>query len=284
MSPRKRDMGTTTSNGVSQSRFLSSVEVAAPGRAAAATREDASKSPDAIVSHAIRIICVDDHALLVAGLTAQFAIEGKIEVVGRMSSATGLIEEVRRLMPTAVLLDIEMPGPDAFEVAERLKRAYPAVRLIVLSSHIRDAYISASFAAGIEAYFAKSDELADIMNGIYEVVKSPPGTFILGPKVRERCRPVMIPEAAGTKSRASRKKMVWSDSGGPMTLLATLTAREAEILRLVGKGLSRNQIAAQLFRSVKTIDGHQERMMKKLGIEARADLMRFAIREGLAQP
>jgi DNA-binding NarL/FixJ family response regulator len=68
-----------------------------------------------------------------------------------------------------------------------------------------------------------------------------------------------------------------------MTLLASLTPREIEILRLIGKGLSRVQIGAQLCRSVKTIDGHQDRMLRKLGIEARADLMRFAIREGLAQ-
>ncbi len=71
--------------------------------------------------------------------------------------------------------------------------------------------------------------------------------------------------------------------GAPMTLLSSLTSREAEILRLIGKGLSRVQIGAQLCRSVKTVDGHQDRMMKKLGIVTRADLMRFAIREGLAQ-
>jgi DNA-binding NarL/FixJ family response regulator len=71
--------------------------------------------------------------------------------------------------------------------------------------------------------------------------------------------------------------------GMPDTLLGSLTPREAEILRLIGKGLSRAQIAAQIYRSVKTVDGHQDRMMKKLGIKVRADLMRFSIREGLAQ-
>ena len=254
-----------------------------PGRTAGKESADLTRNGEVTASHAIRILCVDDHAMLVAGLTAQFAIEGKIEVVGRLASADRLIEEVKNLMPTAVLMDIEMPGADVFEVAASLKRAYPGVRLIVLSAHIRDAYISASFAAGIEAYFAKSDELADIVNGIYEVAKSPPGTFLLGPKVRERCRPVMNPGVGGSKAAKDRRSMTWADSGGPMTLLASLTGRESEILRLVGKGLSRNQIAEQLFRSVKTIDGHQERMMKKLGIESRADLMRFAIREGLAQ-
>jgi DNA-binding NarL/FixJ family response regulator len=162
-----------------------------------------------------------------------------------------------------VLLDIEMPGPDAFEMADRLKRAHPDVRVIILSAHIRDAFISASFSAGACAYFAKSDELEDIVLGIHEVMRSRSPSFILGPKVRERCRPIGRRPArgGGTGDDTSVMRM-----GAPMTLLASLTSREAEILRLIGKGLSRTQIATQLCRSAKTIDGHQDRMMKKLGI------------------
>ncbi len=236
-----------------------------------------------VASRAIRMLCVDDHAMLVAGLKSQFAFEGRIEVVGRLATAAKLLDEVERLSPTVVLLDIEMPGPDSFEMADRLRREHPDVRVIVLSALVRDAYISASFSAGICAYFAKSDELEDIVNGIYEVVASRTKTFVLGPKVRERCRPVTT-----GRTLASRKRVPTGDGPAdkdkaPVTLMDSLTDREAEILRLIGKGLSRNQIAAQLCRSVKTVDGHQERMMKKLAIGARADLMRFAIREGLAQ-
>lgn len=256
-----------------------------PGSPRAANQpgaRDADSLREPTASHAIRVLCVDDHAVLIEGLKAQFAIESRIEVVGQLSSATRLAEEVDRLRPNAVLLDIEMPGPDAFEMADRLKRIHPEVRVMVLSAHIRDAFISASFTAGVSAYFSKSDELEDIVKGIYEVVGARTGTFVLGPKVRERCRPI---EAGSSNSarRANSRASAASPSGTPMTLLNSLTARETEILRLIGKGLARNQIAAQLCRSVKTIDGHQERMMKKLGIEARADLMRFAIREGLAE-
>ena len=231
-------------------------------------------------SHAIRVLCVDDHAVLVEGLRAQFAIEGRIEIAGRLPSAARMIEEVERLKPGAVLLDIELPGPDAFEMADRLRRAHPEVRIIVLSAHIRDAFISASFAAGASGYFAKSDELEDISQGIIDVMKSKTGGFVLGPKVREQCRPLATHGHHSTRTidRAN------ADDGTPaVTRLDSLTARELEILRLIGKGLSRVQIGAQLCRSAKTIDGHQDRMMKKLGISARADLMRFAIREGLAQ-
>ncbi len=227
--------------------------------------------PEANGRAPLRLLCVDDHVVLVEGLKAHFSIKGDIEVVGRMATAASLADEVARLKPNVVMLDIEMPGPDAFEMADRTRRKFPEVRIIVLSAHIRDSFISASFRAGVSAYFAKSDDLDDIVKGIFEVSRSRNGSFLLGPKVRERCSPT--PQGpAETDAR----------TGDPKTLLNSLTAREDEILRLVGKGMSRHQIAAQLCRSVKTIDAHQGRMMRKLGIEARADLIRFAIREGLA--
>lgn len=238
---------------------------------------------DDVVSSAIRVICVDDHAVLIEGLKARFAIDGGIEVIGGLTTTSHLLDEVKRLRPDVILLDIEMPGPDAFEMADRLTRTHPDIRIIVLSAHIRDAYISAAFAAGVWAYFAKSDELHDITTGIYEVMRAKRGAFVLGPKVRERCQPLNEGGAAAAAFGKSGNETAVMRSGAPMTLLASLTPREAEILRLIGKGLSRNQIAEQLCRAVKTVDKHQGRMMTKLGIAARSDLMRFAIREGLAQ-
>ncbi|MBK7405689.1 MAG: response regulator transcription factor [Phycisphaerales bacterium] len=244
---------------------------------------NAQPGPGGVVSHAIRVLCVDDHAVLVEGLKVQFAIDAGIEVVGRLGSAVRLVEEVRRHRPDAVLLDIEMPGPDAFEMADRLRHTLPEVRVIVLSAHIRDGFISAAFTAGVSGYFAKTDELEDIVGGIREVMRGRADGFVLGPKVRERCRHLPTRAGGRTDSAMSRHDLTVMRTGAPLTLLASLTPRELEVLRLIGKGLSRTQIAAQLCRSVKTIDAHQDRMMKKLGIAARAELMRFAIREGLAQ-
>src|SRR5262249_24918676 len=180
------------------------------------------------------------------------------------------------LRPDVVLLDIEMPGPDAFEMADRLRHMHPNVRVIVLSAHIRDGFISAAYKCGAWGYFAKSDDLQAITDGIVTVARNHSGTFVLGPNVQERCRPQTGRSAA--PDRASGH-----GGGAPATPLGSLSQREIEVLRLIGKGLSRTEIAAELSRSAKTIDGHQERIMKKLGIESRADLMRFAIREGLAQ-
>jgi DNA-binding NarL/FixJ family response regulator len=217
---------------------------------------------------------VDDHAVLIEGLRAQFAIDNRIGVVGRLPSAERLLEESARLKPDVVLLDIEMPGPDAFEMADRLRHMQPTVRIIFLSAHVRDAFISAAYKCGAWGYFAKGDELEDIAAGVREVARSVAGTFVLGPKVRERCRPAG--PAGGRRAR--------SDPGeAPRTAIDLLTPRELEVLRLMGKGKSRTEIAAELCRSAKTIDGHRERIMKKLHVSSSAELMRFAIREGLAE-
>jgi DNA-binding NarL/FixJ family response regulator len=223
---------------------------------------------------------VDDHAVLVEGLKAHFGIEGRIGVVGWLPSAEHLIDEIEKLRPPpdVVLLDIEMPGPDAFEVADRLHRQFPRVRVIFLSAHIRDGYIAAAYKCGAWGYFAKSDDPDDIAAGVATVAQNSAGTFVMGPKVQRHCRPIP-PRATG----AAREGGTASTDAEPGTPLGSLTGREVEVLRLIGRGLSRNDIAAELCRSAKTIDGHQERVMKKLGIATRTELMRFAIREGLAE-
>ena len=237
----------------------------------------------------IRVVCVDDHAMLIEGLRAQFSIDQAIEIVGQLDSATGMIDACKRLRPDAVLLDIEMPGPDVFEMTERLKLACPEVRVMILSAHVRDGYISAAFNAGACAYFAKSDQVEDIVHGVLRMVAEEQSGFLLGPRVLERCRaPTLGRSATASRRSIQRPRGSPNDEAaaltpiGPLTMLASLTGRESEVLRLIGSGLSRTQIAAQLCRSVKTIDGHQDRMMRKLAIRSRADLMRFAIREGLA--
>lgn len=225
----------------------------------------------------IRVLCVDDHAVLVEGLVRQFAIEDRIRVVGRLGSAEKLLDEATRLRPDVVMLDIEMPGPDIFEMADRLRHMHPKMRFVFLSAHIRDGYLAAAYKCGAWGYFAKGDDLTAIVAGILEVARNAAGTFVMGPKVSERCRP------AKAASSGDLKRPLKSTEAAPATPLSSLSEREIEVLRLIGKGLSRVEIGKELSRSAKTIDGHQEHIMKKLGIESRADLMRFAIREGFAE-
>ncbi len=214
----------------------------------------------------IRILCVDDHRFLVDGLHARFDLESDLEYVGSLPNANDIVDAVKRLKPHVVLLDIEMPGRDPFEAVEDLCRLCPEVRTIILSAYVRDHYISSATQSGVYGYFSKSDDAEAIVNGIRKVAQ---GEFAFGPKVRERC----APPARGM----SGHPIV------PSSKLDLLTPREAEVLRMIGKGLSRSDIAKGLSRSPKTVDGHREAIMEKLDIHDRAELVRFAIREGLVE-
>jgi DNA-binding NarL/FixJ family response regulator len=225
----------------------------------------------------VRVLCVDDHLLLAEGMRVQVSLDPELEFVGHLPDATHLLEAVERTHPDIVTMDIEMPGPDVFEAADQLQRKFPDVRFVLLSAHIRDSLLAAAYRCGASGYFSKGEDLLDIMDGLKRIVHSKRGTFIVGPKVMVQC-----PSARAVRS-SHRTRRAATESAAPISAVDRLTSREIEVLRLIGSGKSRVEIAQVLTRSPKTVDGHQERMMKKLGIETRSELMRFAIREGIAQ-
>jgi DNA-binding NarL/FixJ family response regulator len=237
----------------------------------------ARRKSDSTPPPLVRVLCVDDHAVLVEGLKAHFAIRREIQCVGYLPTAESLVEEVERFNPDVVMLDIDMPGPDIFEIADRLHQKHPKTPFIFLSAHVRHGYLSAAYGCGASGYFAKGDDLDDIVLGVKQVASRADGAFVMGPNVKKHCVP--------PKGKVSRAR---SGSGNqadlpPRNALETLTLREIEIVRLIGKAQSRTEIAEELSISAKTVDGHQDRIKKKLNIESREELVRFAIREGLAE-
>ena len=215
----------------------------------------------------IRIVCVDDHAFLIDGLESRFEAERDLRCVGRLPSAEGLSREIGELKPDVVLIDIEMPGPDVFEAVTDLQHMLPGVRVIFLSAHVRDHYISSAMEAGAYGYFSKSDDPDSIIDGIRRVARK--GEIVFGPKVTARIKPMPRVRKKGSQPIE--------------TVLDTLSPRELEVLRLIGRGLTRTAIADALCRSPKTVDGHREKIMEKLNIHDRGELVRYAIREGLAE-
>ncbi len=216
-------------------------------------------------SRPARVLCVDDHSFIVEGLKVRLDLEDDMEFVGSLSSADGLADEAERLAPDVVLLDIEMPGRDPFEAIADLHRRCPGARTIMLSAYVRDHYISAATRAGAWGYFCKSEDASTLVEGIRSVVR---GHFAAGPTVQARYQP--------------NRDLAHSALLG-LSRLDLLTRREQEILRMIGRGLSRSGIAKVTGRSPKTIDGHRESIMQKLDIHDRGELVRFAIREGLAE-
>ena len=218
-----------------------------------------------MISDPIRVLSVDDHAFIAQGLATRIAVERDLEFVGSLRSAEGLITEVDRKSADVVLLDIEMPGPDPMDSLESLVRVRPDVRVIMLSAYVRDSFIDRSLRAGAWGYVSKSDDPDCVIDAVRQVMR---GEFAFGPKVLERCS--VDPRGASNASR-------------PTSRLDGLTPREVQVLSLIGRGLSRVEIAHTLHRSPKTIDNHRAAIMEKLAIHDRVELARYAIKEGLAE-
>ena len=225
----------------------------------------------------VRVLCVDDHEMLLEGMKVQIESEPDLDFVGGLRSVENLIPEIQRLRPDVVLLDMEMPGPDVFEAADQLHYKFPKLPFIFLTAHIRDSVLSAAYRCGASGYFVKSDSLPDIMAGIRKVVRAKRPTFVMGPKVRQGC--VAFKPRCNIRRSARRSCVLHL----PSTKLQTLSSRELEVLRLIGKGMTRSAIANELCRSVKTIDGHQEHIMKKIGVHSRGELICWAVHEGLVE-
>jgi DNA-binding NarL/FixJ family response regulator len=236
----------------------------------------------------IRVLSVDDHAFLAEGLRARLAMEPDMEVVGHLPRAEGLVQKVRDTMANIVLLDIEMPGPDPFEALAELRQQCPDARTIILSAYVRDRYVDATVKAGAWGYLAKSDEPEVIVGAIRDVAD---GRFVFGPMVLERCRQLGREEARINGNGGGVGLAEAPATGGtatavltpPTSRLGALTPRELQILRMIGKGMSRTEIAKVIFRSPKTVDAHRASIMEKLAIHDRVELARYAIREGLVE-
>jgi two-component system nitrate/nitrite response regulator NarL len=215
----------------------------------------------------VRVLCVDDHPLLVEGIRARFKSEPRLELVGELRSAENLVVEAKKCRPDVVLLDVAMPGLDPFAAASDLHRCCPAAKPVFLSAYIRDHYLDAAFQAGAWGYLYKGDDIEDIVHAIKRVAA---GEYVFSPRVQQRVRVQASVGPAGKAPRSSK--------------LGALTPAEIQVLRMIGRGLSREQIAETLHRSVKTIDTHRAAIMEKLDIHDRTELALFAVREGLIDP
>lgn len=211
----------------------------------------------------INVLCVDDHELLIEGLAARMSVEPDIAYVGRLPDAESVVERARELHANVILLDIDMPGVSPLDRLIDLRSALPGVKVVILSAHIRDHYIDTALSRGAAGYFWKGDKPTAIIDGIRRAAS---GRLAVSDEVAERLRSTRSNTAGDGRSR-----------------LSLLSPRELEVLRLVGRGMSRADIARAFCRSMKTIDSQHTSIMKKLDIHDRAELTRFAIAEGLVE-
>ena len=203
----------------------------------------------------LRVVIVDDHAVVRSGLRLLLAREEGIEPVAEAANAIEAVACALEHQPDIVLVDVTMPGESGIDAIPRLLAASPASKVLVLSMHDDPRYLRGAFSAGASGYVLKDAADAELVAAIREVAG---GSTYVNPALGAR----MI--AAGTKEQADAEADPLSD-------------REHEVLRLLALGHTNQEIAEQLFISVRTAETHRAHIMRKLGLGSRAELVRYAL-------
>ena len=209
----------------------------------------------------IRVLIVDDHAILREGVRALLQLQADIEVVGEASNGTEAIEAVARLDPDVVLMDIAMPGLGGIEAAIELKKQGRRARILILSQYEDREYVRRLLKAGVSGYVLKKSAGAELANAIRAVHR---GGLVLDPEVARTAMEEANPASPGASDPYE-----------------ALTDREKQVLKLVAEGKSNKEVAEVLGISVKTAMSHREHVMEKLGVHNRTELVRFAIKRGV---
>jgi two-component system response regulator NreC len=209
---------------------------------------------------ATRVLLADDHALIRQGLKALLEKQG-FQVVGEASNGQETIRSVEETQPDVAIVDISMPILNGVDAARELKKSVPKTKVILLTQHDDDQYVTESLRAGVKGYVLKSQAAKDLVRAIQEVCR---GSVYLSPSISRA-----VVDAYLSNTHVSTDP---------------LSGRERQVLQLVGEGKATKDIAVHLGISVKTAESHRARLMKKLDIHETASLVRYAIRRGLIQP
>jgi DNA-binding NarL/FixJ family response regulator len=216
----------------------------------------------------IRVLLVDDQALVRGGFRALLDAQGDIEVAGEAADGADAVEQAVELLPDVVLMDIRMPGTDGLEATRRIGSddRLGDVKVVILTTFDLDEYVFEALRVGASGFLVKDTEPAELVQAVRVVAA---GDALLSPGVTRR----LVAEFA----QRSRQPHATTE-------LEVLTEREREIVALVGEGLSNDEIAARLVVSPATAKTHVSRAMIKLGVRDRAQLVVVAYQTGLVRP
>ena len=211
----------------------------------------------------IRVLIADDHAIVRDGIRALLRLSDDMEVVGEAADGREAVELCRRLAPDVLVMDIAMPGLGGLEATLEIRKENKDVKILVLSQYEDREYVRRFLKAGVSGYVLKKAAGADLTAGIRAAYR---GGLVLDPAV---ARDALKGQEAGDKP------------DGVADPYETLTDREKQVLKLVAEGRSNKEVAELLDISVKTAMSHRERVMQKLELHSRTDLIKLALRLGV---
>ncbi len=231
------------------------------------TRPDEA-DPPARGGEPIRVLIVDDHALIRRSLELALTAEADIEVVGEASDGQEAAELAGRLLPDVVLMDVRMPRRSGIEATRSIKEAVPSTRIIMLTVSDEEEDLFDAIKAGATGYLLKDvqiDEVPDAVRGVHE------GQSLINPAMAAK----LISEFASMSRKEAERP--------PQLPVPRLTDREMEVLRLVAKGMNNREIAKDLYISENTVKNHVRNILEKLQLHSRMEAVVYAVRERLLE-
>ncbi len=212
----------------------------------------------------IKVLIADDHTILRQGIKALLDNQKGIEVIGEAKDGREVLKAVENSMPDVVLMDIAMPGLNGLEATRRIKKKFPAMKVLVLTMYTNEEYIFQVLNAGANGYLVKETAFQDLISAIEAVYRN---EAFMSPSISKKVIDSYIQRVQGGEEQTGE----------------ILTAREREVLQLIAEGNSSKKIAEILFISPKTVETHRAHLMEKLNIHNRAGLVKYAIRKGMVE-
>jgi DNA-binding NarL/FixJ family response regulator len=232
-----------------------------------------------VAADRIRVLLVDDHAILREGVHALLSREQDIEVVGEAEDGQQALDQIEDVRPDVVIMDIVMPRMNGLEATRLLKQRHPEVRTLILSMYDDQEYVVQIIQAGAAGYVLKRVVTDDLVRAIREVHAG--GSFLYPPIAATLIGDYLRVTAsqAAADGGAARGAGAPESQGGPAR--EPLSAREREVLGLIAEGFSNVEIAEQLGLSRKTVDTHRAHAMRKLDLHDVTEVVKYALRTGL---
>ncbi len=214
----------------------------------------------------ITVLLADDHTIVREGFRKMLEMEKDLEVIGEAQDGRQAVAMVRKLRPAVVLMDIAMPLLNGLEAARQVLKECPATKVIMLSAHSDDAYVTNATESGAVGFLLKQTSAHDVCRAIREVHN---GKTFFSPSISKRL------DRLDAKSSGR--------SGHHKGKAVLLTSREMEVLQLIAEGKANKETASELGISLKTVEKHREHLMEKLDIHDTAGLTRYAISAGIIE-